>query len=147
VRPYTRVWPEPNLSSSRPTRDFVLAVRDGAPFALEFAEERAEVEAGKKVELKLRLRRHAKDFTNKVTVQPLAPPGNLRVAGAEIAAGKDEAPVTVDVPPGTPPGEYTLAVLGQAQVPYNKDPKATQRPNVLVALPGRPVTLIVRPKQ
>jgi hypothetical protein len=146
VRPYTRVWPEPNISTSRPTRDFVLAVRDGAPFALEFAEERAEVEAGKKAELKLRLRRHAKDFTNKVTVQPLAAPGNLRVAGAEIAAGKDEASVTVDVPPGTPPGEYTLTVLGQAQVPYNKDPKAAQRPNVLVALPARPVTLVVRPK-
>jgi hypothetical protein len=147
VRPYTRVWTDANISSSRPTREFVLAVRDGAPFALEFAEERAEVVAGKKAELKLRLRRHAKNFTNKVTVQPLAPPGNLRVAGAEIAAGKDEASVTVDVPPGTPPGEYTLAVLGQTQVPYNKDPKAAQRPNVLVALPARPVTLIVRPKQ
>jgi hypothetical protein len=146
VRPYTRVWPEPNISTSRPTRDFVLAVRDGAPFALEFAEERAEVEAGKKAELKLRLRRHAKDFTNKVTVQPLAPPGNLRVAGAEIAAGKDETSVTVDVPSGTPPGEYTLTVLGQAQVPYNKDPTAAQRLNVLVALPARPVTLVVRPK-
>jgi hypothetical protein len=146
VRPYTRVWPEPNISTSRPTRDFVLAVRDGAPFALEFTEERAEIEAGKKAELKLRLRRHAKDFTNKVTVQPLAPPGNLRVAGAEIAAGKDEASVAVDVPPGTPPGEYTLTVLGQAQVPYNKDPMAAQRPNALVALPARPLTLVVRPK-
>jgi hypothetical protein len=146
VRPYTRVWPEANLSTSRPTREFVLAVRDGAPFALEFAAERTEIEAGKKAELKVRLRRHAKDFTNKVTLQALAPPGNLRVAGGEIAAGKEEASVTVDVPPGTPPGEYTLAVLGQAQVAYSKDPKAAQKPNVLVTLPARPVTLVVRPK-
>jgi hypothetical protein len=146
VRPYTRVWAEANLSSSRPTRDLVLAVRDGAPFALEFAQERVAVEAGKKVELKLRLRRHAKDFTSQVTLLPLAPSGNLGVAGGEIAAGKEEASVTVDVPPGTPPGEYTLAVLGQAQVPYSKDPKAAQKPNVLVSLPARPITLVVRSK-
>jgi hypothetical protein len=146
VRPYTRVWPDPNIATSRPTRDFILAVRLGAPFALEFAEERVEVDAGKKAELKLRLRRHAKDFMNKVTIQPLAPPGNLKVAGSEVAAGKDEASVTVDVPPATPPGEYTLAVLGQAQVPYSKDLKAAQKANVLVALPARPVILVVRSK-
>jgi hypothetical protein len=140
------VCPDPTVSTRRRTRDFELAVRDGAPFALEFAEEQVEVQAGKKSELKLRLRRHAQDFTNKVTVLPLAPPGNVKVAATEIAAGKDEASVTVDLPPGTPPGEYTLAVLGQAQVPYNKDPKAAQKPNVLVALPARPVTLVVRPK-
>ena len=87
------------------------------------------------------------DFTNKVTVQPLAPPGNLKVAEAEVAAGKDEASVKVEVPPGTPSGEYTLTVLGQAQVPYGKDPKAAQKPNVLVALPARPVTFVVRSKQ
>ncbi|HEY1861355.1 MAG TPA: pre-peptidase C-terminal domain-containing protein [Gemmataceae bacterium] len=147
VRPYTRVWPDPNIATSRPTRDFVLAVREGAPFALEFADERVEVEAGKKAEVKLRLLRHVKDFTNKVTVQPLAPPGNLKVAGAEVAAGKDEASVTVEAPTGTPPGEYTVTVLGQAQVPYSKDPKAAQKPNVLVALPARPVTVVVRAKQ
>jgi hypothetical protein len=147
VRPYTRVWPEANLATSRPTRDLVLAVRGRAPFALEFAQERAEVEAGKKSELRLRLRRHVKEFTSKVTVQPLAPPGNLRVSGGEVAAGKDEASVAVEVPPGTPPGEYTLAVLGQAQVPYSKDPGAAQKPNVLVALPARPLTLVVRPKR
>src|SRR5262249_18203446 len=60
VRPYTRVWTEANITSSRPTREFVLAVRDSAPFALEFADERVEVEAGKIAELKLRLRRHVK---------------------------------------------------------------------------------------
>ena len=69
------------------------------------------------------------------------------VAGTEVATGEDKASVTVDVPPGTPPGEYTLAILGQAQVPYSKDPKAAQRPNVLVALPARPVTLVVTPKK
>jgi hypothetical protein len=147
VRPYTRVWTDPSLGSSRPTREFVLAVRDGAPFALEFAEERVVIEAGKKAELKLRLRRLAKDFTNKVTIQPLTPSGNFKVAETEVAAGKDEVSVTVDVQAGTPPGEYTLAVLGQAQVPYTKDAKAAQKPNVLVALPARPVNVVITPKK
>src|SRR5205823_4456679 len=108
VRPYTRVWTDANISSSRPTREFVLAVREGAPFGLAFDGERVEVEAGKKAELKLRLQRHAKDFTGKVTLLPLAPVGNLRPGNADIAAGKDEGTLTVDVPAGTPPGEYTV---------------------------------------
>jgi hypothetical protein len=146
VRPYTRVWPDPNLGSSRPTRNFILAVRAGAPFALEFADERVDVEPGKKAELKLRLHRYAQDFADKVTVLPLAPPGNFQVAGTEVASGKEVASLMVDVPPGTPPGEYTLTVLGQAQVPYSKDPKTAQRPPFLVAMPARPVTLVVRSK-
>jgi len=147
VRPYTRVWTEANISSSRPTREFVLAVRENAPYGLDFGAERVEVEAGKKVELKLRLQRHGKDFTSKVTVLPLAPPSYFRLTNPEIAAGKDEVAVTVDVQANTPPGEYTLTVLGQAQVPYSKDPKAAQKPNVLVSLPARPVTLVVTPKK
>src|SRR5262249_24572216 len=78
VRPYTRVWTDANLGSSRPTREVVLAVRPNAPFDLSFAPERVEVEAGKKIDLKLRLQRHAKDFTGKVTILELAPPPNIR---------------------------------------------------------------------
>jgi hypothetical protein len=147
VRPYTRVWTDPSISSSRPTREFVLAVREGAPFGLGFDAERVEVEAGKKAELKLRLQRHAKDFTGKVTLLPLAPTDNLHLGNAEVAAGRDEGTLTVDVPAGTPPGEYTLGVLGQAQVPYSKDPKAAQKPNVLVSLPSRPITVVVTAKK
>ena len=107
-----------------------------------FAEERVEVEAGKKVELKLRVRRHWPDFREKLTVLPL-PAGPLQAAGAEIAAGKDEGTVTVAVPAGAPAGEYTLTVLGQAQVPYSKEPKAAAKPNTLVSLPARPATVVV----
>ena len=147
VRPYTRVWPDPSVSSSRPTRELVLAVRDSAPFALHFASARVEVEAGKKAEVKLQLQRRAKDFTSKVTVLPQALPGSIRMANAEIAAGKDAVALTVAIQAGTPPGEYTLTVLGQAQVHYSKDPKSAQKPNVLVSLPARPITLVVTPKR
>jgi len=36
---------------------------------------------------------------------------------------------------GAAPGDYTVSVLGQAQVPFNKDPKAAKNPNTLVSLP------------
>jgi hypothetical protein len=147
VRPYTRVWTDANIGSSRPTRELALAVRESAPFALAFAEERVEAVAGGKITVKLRLQRYAKDFTGKVTILPAAS-GPLRVNNAEVAAGQDEVTVTVDVPANAPPGEHTLTVLGQAQVPYSKEgPKAAQRPNVLVALPARPFTLVVTPKK
>ena len=62
------------------------------------------------------------------------------------AAGEQtEATVTIEVQPNARPGSYTLAVVGQAQVPFNKDPKAAMKPNTLVTLPSRPVTLVVQP--
>src|SRR5262249_9951507 len=48
VRPYTRVWNSPDQNSSRPTRDLVIAVGESAPFALQFVQDRVEIEAGKK---------------------------------------------------------------------------------------------------
>ena len=147
MRPYTRVWSEANISSSRPTRDLALAVRASAPFALNFTQERVEVTAGQKADLKLHLQRHWKDFSGKVTILPLALPDALRMANAEIAAGGEEATLTVEAPANAAPGEYTITVLGQAQTPYSKDAQAASKPNVLVSLPARPLTLVVLPKK
>jgi hypothetical protein len=147
VRPYTRVWSEANIGSSRPMRELALAVRESAPFALTFAAERVEVEAGKKATVKVHLERRWQDFKEKVSLLPIQPVGALRPAGAEVAAGGNEGTVTVDVPAGAPPGEYTLTMIGQAQVPFNKDPKAAQKPNTLVTLPVRPMTIVVTAKK
>lgn len=144
VRPYTRVWNEANLGSSRPTRELVVAVRGGAPFGLAFAEERVTIEAGQKATLKLKLTRLDKEFREKVTLLAVAP-GGLQVANGEIAAGGEEGSVVVTVPANAQPGEYTLTVLGQAQVPYAKDSKSP-RANVLATLPSRPVTVVVTKK-
>jgi hypothetical protein len=145
VRPYTRVWAEANISSSRPTRELVLAVRETAPFALRFAAERLEVKPGKKVEAKLIVDRLWPDFKNPMTVLPLSLPGSIVMGNVEVPATKGDVTITLDVQPGTPPGEYTLAVAGQAQVPYGKDAGAKQKPNTLVSQPSRPLTLVVRP--
>jgi hypothetical protein len=146
VRPYTRVWNDASQNSSRPTRELVVAVRDSAPFGLRFEPERVEVEAGKAAQLKLKLARHWADFRGDVNVLPLEFPGQFRLAATKIAAGQDELTVTIDVQGGTRPGEYTLAALGQAQVPFNKDPEAKDRPPTLVSLPSRPLTIAVKPR-
>lgn len=145
VRPYTRVWTEANMNSSRPTRELVLAVRESAPFAMRFASERLEVKAGSKVEVKLLVDRLWPDFKNAITVQPLAFPGPIRLNNAEVPGTSKEVSLTIQVQPGTAAGEYTLAVTGQAQVPYSKDMQAKQKPNTLVSQPSRPLTLIVKP--
>lgn len=147
VRPTTRIWTDTNMSASRPMRDLVIAVRESAPFALDFGVERLEVEAGQKAEVKLNLKRHWPEFKNAVTVLPLSPPPGIRTPNAEIAAAASETTVTVEVQPNARPGEYALTLLGQAQVPYSKDTAATQKPNTLVSLPSRSLTVVVVPKK
>jgi len=145
VRPYTRVWSEANLGSSRPTRELVLAVRESAPFALHFTPQRLEAKAGSKVEVKLRVERRWPDFKNAMTVSPLSFPGPIRMNNVVVPTDKSEVSIALQVQPGTAAGEYTLSVSGQAQVPYSKDAQAKQKPNTLVTQPSRPLTLIVKP--
>jgi hypothetical protein len=144
VRPYTRVWTEANKNSSRPMRDLVIAVRDGAPYRLEWASDSVEVEAGKKADLKLRLIRRWPDFKNEVTIQPLAFPANFKMNNTSFTGEQSELAIAIDVQGNTQPGEHTLAVLGQGQVPFNKDANAKDRPNTLVSLPSAPVTIKVK---
>jgi hypothetical protein len=146
VRAYTRVWNSTDLNSSRPTRELVVCVAsEPTPFALTPAAEKIEVEAGKKVEVVVKCERLWPEFKGAVTLVPLSFPGPIKTGTVTIAEGKTEATVTLDVQAGARPGEYTVALTGQGQVPFAKDPKAASRPNTLVQLPSRPVTLVVLP--
>lgn len=141
VRPYARVWQD-NPASSRPTREIFLSVRETAPFGLQFDQDKLTVEAGKKVDAKLLLKRHWPDFTGSLSLQTFAFPGQVKANLPQFAAGANDATITLDVQANTPPGDYTLTILGQAQVPFTKDamkPKA----NTLVTLPCRPLTITV----
>jgi hypothetical protein len=144
VRPYSRVWNSPDQNSSRPTRELVVAVRESAPFALQFATERMEIEVGKKAEVTLKVDRRWPDFTAALTVQALAAPGPVKFSDTQVPAGKNEVTLPIQVQAGAAPGEYTLVVRGQGQVPFAKDGKAAKA-NSLVALPARPLTVVVRP--
>lgn len=143
VRPYSRVWNNAGMNSSRPTRDLVVAIRGGAPYRVEWSAKQVEVEAGKEAKLTLRLTRRWSDFKADVTVQPIAFPGNFKMSNTSFKAGQSELVIPVSVQSNTRPGDYTLAVQGQAQVPFNKDSKAKERPNTLVSLPSQSITLRV----
>jgi len=140
VRPYTRAYQQ---VGSRPMREQMLAVRERSPYALRLEPDRITVEAGKPAELKLHLARYWPDFTNAVSFQPLNFPGQFQLGNGTINPGQTESAVSIMVQPGTPPGDYTLTVLGQAQVPFHKDPSEKTRPMTLVPMPSRPVTITV----
>lgn len=143
VRPYTRVWN--NGSSSRPMRAQPVALCEKAPYSLKLVPEKVTVESGQKVDVKLVITRYLPEFKEKLRVIPLGFPGNFQLPDMEIPSDKNEWPVSIQVQPGTRPGIQSLVVLGQGQVPYNKDPNAKDRPNRLVAMPSQPVTLTIVP--
>jgi len=145
VRSYTRVWSSADLNSSRPTRELIVAIAGDAPFALTPVVEKLEVEAGKKVELVVKCERLWPEFKGAVTLIPLSFPNPIKMGTVTIAEGKTDAVVTLEVQAGAKPGEYTIALTGQGQVPFSKDPKAATRPNTLVPVPSRTVTIVVLP--
>ncbi|AMV18849.1 hypothetical protein [Planctomyces sp. SH-PL14] len=144
VRPYSRVWN--NSGTSLVHRSQMVAIREPGPFDLAIEPAEIEVKAGDKVELTLKLTRRWPEFRSKVAIQPLEWPGQFRLGNFDIASDATSAPLKVEVQQGTRPGRYTLTVLGQAQVPFDKDPNKMPKPETLVATPSRPVTFIVREK-
>ncbi len=142
VRAYTRV--DSQMNSSQAMRSLVIAVRDGAPYRLVWDQPQVEVESGQTIDLKLRLIRRVADWKDEVTIQALAFPGNFQMPNGSITGDQQETMVTINVQNNTRPGDYTLAVLGQSQVPFNKDAAATERPNTLVSLPSHPITIRVK---
>lgn len=140
VRAFCRVY---NQVGSRETREHVFAIREKAPFNLAIEPDRVQVESGKKAEVKLRLVRHWPDFKNAVNYQPLNFPGGFQLGNGTINADQTEVTITIDVQAGMKPADYTLVVLGQGQVPFNKDASKPEKPNTLVPIPSRPLTITV----
>mgnify|MGYP003342773441 FL=1 len=130
--------------SSRPMREHWIAVRDKSPFGLRFQEPQASVVAGQKVNVQLKLDRHWESFKEPLNILSVAWPGNFKVNSVQIPFGTNEITLSIEVQAGTRPGEYTLAVLGQGQVPFGKKGDGTDAKNTLVSLPSQPLTLIVK---
>ena len=143
TRPYTRVWNDAK-GTSRPTRDLAAAIREKAPFAVMPEKERVEVKAGEKLELRVQIKRLWPEFTSEVKLLPLTFPGGLKMPEIVAPAGGSEAVVAISVQNGMQPGDYTVALQAQAQVPFNKDAGAKDKPNTLVSMPSRPFTIAVQ---
>ncbi|WP_020473819.1 PPC domain-containing protein [Zavarzinella formosa] len=147
VRAYCRSDSTQNIASSRPMRSLMVSVRETSPFLLIPEKEKIEAEAGSKVTLKLQLDRKWPDFKNAVTLIPQNFPGPIKMGNVVIAEGKNEGTVTLEIQNGTRPGQYTVVIAGQGQVPFVKeggDPKAKNKGgNTLVSSPAKPITLTV----
>src|SRR5262249_13838898 len=64
-----------------------------------------------------------------------------------MAPGKDTATAVLNVNANVPPGTYNLNLRGVAQIPYNKDPKAKEKPNINVLQPATALMVTVLPQQ
>lgn len=141
VRPYTRV--SNSLGSSRPTRELAASIRELGPYSVTCDPSELSIEAGKEAQIKVTVKRLWPDYKDKVALQPLNWPGNIQLSNFDIAGDQTEATVTIKIQTGSQPGTSTLTLLGQGQVPFHKDPLSKERPNTLVSLPSRPLTITI----
>jgi hypothetical protein len=154
ARPASITWPVPPQQGipllSRLDRSLVLAVREQAPFALTAQIDKPVVLQGDKPNLTLKLTRLWPDFKTPLQLVINDPIPNLAVNNNQpiaVAADKNEAKAVVTVNNNVPPGTYNIVLRATAQIPFNKDPMAKQKPNVNVVFPSTPVAITVLPKQ
>jgi hypothetical protein len=154
ARPASITWPVPPQQGipvvSRLDRSLVLAVREQAPFTLTALIDKPAVLQGDKPNLSLKLTRLWPDFKTPLQLTINDPIPNLTVNNNQpltVAADKNEATAVVVVNGNVTPGTYNMVLRATAQIPFNKDPMAKQKPNVNVVLPSTPVAVTVLPKQ
>jgi hypothetical protein len=154
ARPASITWPVPpqqNIPTlTRLDRALVLAVRDKAPFNLTAAIDKPAIVQGDKGNFTVKLTRQSPNFKQPLIVTLQEPLANIVVNNNQpftLNPGKDDGAFPIVVNPNAQPGIYNIVFRGQAQIPYNKDPKNAQKPPINVVQPSTPVTLTVLPKQ
>jgi hypothetical protein len=153
ARPASITWPiqQPNIQTiSRLDRSLVLAVRDKPPFSVATSVDKTAVTQGSKATATLKVARLWPDFKAALQVTAIDLPANLTFNNnqpLQVAADKNEATGVFDVRPNVAPGTYNLVLRSSAQIAYNKDPMAKQKPNINVVYATTPVTLTVYPQQ
>jgi hypothetical protein len=143
VRSAQRRWPIANISTSVAVREICLAVREKAPYALKLPPEKLTATAGQALEFPVAVSRLWPDFKGPVQVNGLNLPPGFGFATLNIPADKTEMKTKLTVAGNVPPGEYSVVLRGDAQVPFNRDAKAASRSNVRVADPSTPMIVVV----
>jgi hypothetical protein len=161
ARPGGVVWqvqPQQNIPAlARLDQSLWLAVRDKAPFTIALTADKTTIVQGDKAVLTFKATRLWPDVKQPIAVQtvfqgqqvplPFLPPNaTLAPPQLNLAPGTDTGTTTLTVPANVPPGTYTIAFYGQTIVPYNKDPKAGQKPNTNIVQPTAAVSITVLPK-
>ncbi|HEX7375489.1 MAG TPA: PPC domain-containing protein [Pirellulales bacterium] len=141
VRPYTRVWNDGGVPTSRPMRELAVAIVEKAPYSLQAMPDNPTVEMNGKLQFKIKAERLWPECQAAIKVIGLGLPGGFQFSEREIASGQNEGVFELQVG-NMRPGEYTLTLLGQCQVPIKKNADA-QAVNTLVAIPCRQITVKV----
>jgi hypothetical protein len=103
------------------------------------------VAAGGTLEAKPTVKRYWPDFKGKVALNGLNLPPGFSLPTTDIAADQDSALMKIKVAANVPPGDYSVVVRGDAQVPFAADAKASTRALVRVADPSTPMIITVTP--
>lgn len=157
ARPFSVVWPIPNLGSGAPAPNtpmitrmdrgggLALAVRGEAPFSLAIVEKGPiAVPPGGKVGVTVKVKRNAM-FKDAVMVfasngfGPRQQGGQPASAAGTIPADKDEVKLTLDLPQNVQPGSHTLVLRGVAGAAAPKGGNNNAR--VPVSYPALPVAV------
>jgi hypothetical protein len=154
ARPASITWPVPpqqNIPTlTRLDRSLVLAVREKAPYQVTATVDKPAIVQGDKANLTVKLARLWPDFKQPLTLTLEEALPNIVVNNNQpitMNPGKDDAAVPIVINANVEPGPYNLVLRSTAQIPYNKDPKAPQKPPTNVVQPSTPVTITVLPKQ
>jgi hypothetical protein len=134
------------MPQARVTRGFVLKVIDTAPLALTARLATRTATPGGVIALDLSVTRRA-GFTEAVVVSLLTTLPGLGNNPPTFAIPKTATTGTyaLTLPKTLSPGVYTMVLQGAGPYPFSKDANAKNKPNVNLAEPSNPVTLVVRP--
>lgn len=134
-----RRWAIDNINTSRACREVCLAVRPAAPYGVTLPAT-ADAVQGKPIDLTVQVRR-SPGFTGKVQLTGLNLPPGFGLATVDVPEGKAEGTARLTVAGNVPPGRYSIALRGDAQVPFSHEGKG--KANVRVADASTPVTVAV----
>jgi hypothetical protein len=154
ARPASISWPVPpqqNIPTlTRLDRGLFLAVRDKAPFQVTATLDKTAVVQGDKANINVKLTRQWPDFKQPLALTFQEPLPNIVLNNNQpftINPDKNDGALPLVVNANVEPGVYDIVLRGQAQMPFNKDPKAPQKQPINISLPSTVATLTVLPKQ
>lgn len=148
ARPATISWPVP-IQQNIPTvtrldRALMLAIRGKAAARFNVTPETAVVLHGDKIKVNAKLTRVQPEFKGNFQFAPIPGefPNGITFPAINMAPGKDDQVVELNVATNTAPGKYNLVFRGFG--PISPDPKAKP---VNTILPSNAIELTVLPKQ
>jgi hypothetical protein len=143
------IWPPsanaPTVAAARVVNGFVVAVRgEPAPLSLSATPESLVLAQGRLCYLNMSVARRA-GFTEAVVVAPSDLPPNTLALPVTMPKEAKAGLFPVFFAKNLAPGIYTFLLRGTGAYPFNKGPKAKDKPNINLIEPSNPITVFIRP--